>query len=176
MKSFVFSIVLAVLSVAPADVAAEELRDPADFFDQTFGDLGEDADEARDEGKIGVLVMFETEDCPWCKRMKETVLNRALVQDLYRGSFRIVSLNTEGDTTIVDFAGNAIVEKDFALKHNRVRATPVFVFFDLEGNVVARYTGAVKNVDEFLLLGEYVIDGHYRDTRFNNFKRARLAS
>ncbi|MCZ7597612.1 MAG: thioredoxin family protein [Gammaproteobacteria bacterium] len=124
MKSFVFSIFLAVLSVAPANVAAEELRDPADFFDQTFGDLGEDADEAREEGKIGVLVMFETEDCPWCKRMKETVLNRVVVQDLYRRSFRIVSLNTEGDTTIVDFTGNAIVEKDFALKHNRVRATP----------------------------------------------------
>ncbi len=176
MKFFLSCIALAALLIAPAGAVAEELRNPADFFDQTFGDLGEEAAEARDEGKIGILVMFETEDCPWCKRMKETVLNRARVQDLYREWFRIISLNTEGDTAIVDFSGNDIIEKDFALKHNRVRATPVFVFFDLEGNVLARYTGAVKNIEEFLLLGEYVIDGHYKDTRFNNFKRARLSS
>jgi thioredoxin-related protein len=57
-----------------------------------------------------------------------------------------------------------------------VRATPVFVFFDTEGNLLTRYTGAVKDVDEFLLLGEYVVEGHYKEMRFNNYKRARLSS
>ncbi len=157
-------------------VAAEELRDPSAFFDETFGDLAEEAEAVRDEGKVGLLVMFETDDCPWCMRMKETVLNRARVQDRYREHFRIVSLNTEGGTPVIAFDGEEMLEKDFALKYNRVRATPVFVFFDADGEVMARYTGAVKNVDEFLLLAEYVIDGHYRTERFNNFKRARLSS
>jgi thioredoxin-related protein len=155
---------------------AEELRSPSAFFDQSFGDLQEEAEQAREEGKLGVLLMFETDDCPWCKRMKETVLNRARVQDLYRENFRIISLNTEGGTPVVGFDGNEVMEKDFALKYNRVRATPVFAFFDSDGELLASYTGAVKNVDEFMLLGEYVIGGHYKDLRFNAYKRTRPGS
>ena len=174
LHQFAAGMLVLLLIALPA--AAEEIRDPSAFFDQSFGDLQEEAAQARDEGKKGVLLMFETDDCPWCKRMKETVLNRARVQDLYRENFRILALNTEGDTPIVDFDGEEILEKDFALKHNRVRATPVFVFFDPDGQLLARYTGAVKSVEEFMLLAEYVIDDHYRNERFNRFKRSRLSS
>ncbi len=166
----------AVLLLASLSSAAEEIRSAEGFFDQSFGDLQEEAAQAVDEGKKGVLLMFETDDCPWCKRMKETVLNRARVQDLYRGNFRILALNTEGDTPIVDFDGSEILEKDFALKHNRVRATPVFVFFDTEGQLMTRYTGAVKSVEEFMLLAEFVIGDHYKSGRFTQFKRARSSS
>jgi thioredoxin-related protein len=176
MKSTAYIAGLVACFLAVATVRAEDVRSASAFFDQSFGDLREEAATAREEGKVGVLLMFETDDCPWCKRMKETVLNRGRVQDMYHAHFRILSLNTEGDTVIVDFDGNEVMEKDFALKHNRVRATPVFVFFDTEGNLLTRYTGAVKDVDEFLLLGEYVVEGHYKEMRFNNYKRARLSS
>ncbi len=166
---------LALLLIS-TPLAAEEIRSAETFFDQSFGDLQEEAAQAVEEGKKGVLLMFETDDCPWCKRMKETVLNRARVQDLYRQNFRILALNTEGDTSIIDFDGSEILEKDFALKHNRVRATPVFVFFDPQGQLMTRYTGAVKSVDEFMLLAEFVIDDHYKTERFTRFKRARESS
>ncbi len=176
MRLGVFATVLLAGALAVSPLAADELRDASAFFDETFGDLQEEAGEARAEGKVGVLLMFETDDCPWCLRMKETVLNRVRVQDYYRQHFRIISLNTEGGTPVTAFDGTELLEKDFALKYNRVRATPVFVFFDTDGELLARYTGAVKNVEEFLLLAEYVVDGHYRDERFNNFKRKRLSS
>ena len=104
------------------------------------------------------------------------ILNQSEVQDYYRKNFRILTMNVEGDNLIVDFNGEEILEKDFALKHNRIRATPVFLFLDLEGSRIARYTGAAKNVEEFMLLGEYVTDGHYESTNFIRFKRARLKS
>lgn len=174
-----FSAVMAGISLwflLASVLHAEELRSASVFFDQSFGDLREEAEQARDEGKAGVLLMFETDDCPWCKRMKETVLNRARVQDVYRENFRIISFNTEGGTPVVGFDGEEVMEKDFALKYNRVRATPVFAFFDVEGRLMASYTGAVKDVEEFMLLAEYVIGGHYKDSRFNAYKRARLDS
>jgi len=77
----------------------------------------------------------------------------------------------EGDNLIVDFDGNEIAEKDFALRHNRIRATPVFLFLDLNGKRVMRYTGATKNKEEFMLLGEFVHDKHYETTNFIKFKR-----
>ncbi len=148
-------------------------RDPGQyFFDQTFGDYSEELANAREEGKQGVLLMFEMDECPFCHRMKTTVLNQPAVQDYFKSHFRIFPVDIEGDLEVTDFAGNATTQKDMALKQFRVRATPVFAFFDLDGNMVARYTGATRDADEFMLLGSYVVDGAYKDTTFTKYKRA----
>jgi thioredoxin-related protein len=57
-----------------------------------------------------------------------------------------------------------------------VRATPVIMFFDLDGKPVARYTGATADVDEFMWLGQYVADGIYKDMPFTRYKRERRQS
>jgi thioredoxin-related protein len=108
--------------------------------------------------------------------MKETVLNQVAVQEYFRRHFRMLMVDTEGDTLITDFSGTEIAEKDFALKHNRVRATPVFAFFDLQGKLLTKYTGATRDPQEFLWLGEFVVDGHYRNTRFTKYKRKKRAA
>ncbi len=154
-----------------------EIRSPEEyFFHQTFGDLLEEVEIAKDEGQGSILVMFELNDCPWCERMKAMILNQSEVQDYYRKHFRILTMNVEGDNLIVNFNGENIAEKDFALKHNRIRATPVFLFLDLEGKRIMRFTGAAKSVEEFMLLGEFVVQRHYETTNFIKFKRNRLSS
>jgi len=166
---------LALLAAGNA-AAGEALRDAeSGFFDQTLGDLKDELATARDEGKQGVLVFFGMEECPFCQRMKAQVLNRVPVQDYYHQHFRIVNVDVEGDIVIQDFKGRDISEKDFAFKVNRVRATPVFLFYDLNGEPVARYTGATSGVDEFLLLGEYVVKGIYKDMPFTRYKRQNLS-
>jgi thioredoxin-related protein len=152
-------------------VVAEQ-RDPeAFFFNETFGDYAEELENAKEQGKRGVLLMFQQQDCPFCYRMRTTVLNQKRVQDYYRGNFLIFHVDIEGDIEITDFSGEQLPEKDFAFKKNRVRATPVFAFYDLEGNRVARYTGATTDVDEFMLLGKYVVDEIYKTTSFSRYKR-----
>ena len=155
-------------------VCAETPRDPdTAFFDQSLGDFREELEIAREEGKSGLLLFFEMGDCPFCARMKRDVLNQAAVQDYYRQHFRIIPVDIEGDVEIIDFQGQSIAEKDFAFQVNRVRATPVFLFYDLDGKPLARYTGATSGVDEFLWLGEYVVQGIYRDMPFAKYKRLR---
>ncbi|MCO6414328.1 MAG: thioredoxin family protein [Thiogranum sp.] len=152
--------------------SAAALRDPeTHFFNQTLGDFREELQIARDEGKQGLLLFFEMDDCPFCARMKRDVLNRPEVQDYYRAHFRIIPVDIEGDVEITDFQGRELPEKDFAFQINRVRATPVFLFYDLEGGQVARYTGATSGIDEFLWLGEYVVNRVYKDMPFTRYKR-----
>ena len=161
-----------LLITASLATAAEGPRDPyRHFFQDTFGDFTEELQLARDEGKQGVLIFFEMDECPFCHRMKQYVLNQPEVQQYYRDHFRIFAVDIEGDIEITDFNGNLTTQKDFAFKQNQVRATPVFAFFDLEGNRIARYTGATSGVDEFMWLGEYVAEGHYDDTSFVRYKR-----
>nr|WP_242482494.1 thioredoxin family protein [Thiocystis violacea] len=155
-------------------VALAATRDPVQhFFDSTFGDFKEELQTAKEAGKAGVLLMFEMDECPFCQRMKSTVLNQSEVQDYFKEHFLIFPVDIEGDIEITNFSGEAMKQKDFALKSYRVRATPVFAFFDLEGNLVAKYIGATRDADEFLLLGAYVVDGHYKDVSFQQYKRDR---
>jgi len=155
-------------------LAGAATRDPTSyFFDQTLGDFREELQTAREEGKKGILIMFEMDECPFCRRMKATVLNQVEVQDYFKANFLIFPVDIEGDVMITDFQGNTVAEKDFAFKQYRVRATPVFAFFDLDGNLVTRYTGATSDAREFLWLGEFVAEGHYRQTNFSRYKRAR---
>ncbi len=165
--------VFLLLATARADsMDLNALAASADgFFDQSFGDLQEELEIVRDEGKSALLVMFETDDCPWCLRMKQTVLNRQAVQDYFHENFRILAMDAEGDVLVTGFDGNEISMRDFSLQAMRVRATPVFAFFDTGGELVTRYTGALKNAHDFMLLGRFVVDGHYRDTRFSQFRR-----
>ena len=158
-------------SVMPLQVLSE-IRDPqAYFFNESFGDFAEELENAREEDKRGVLIMFQQADCPFCQRMRITVLNQSDVQDYYRKNFLIFQVDIEGDLDITDFGGQQTIEKDFAFKQQRVRATPVFAFFNLDGKRIARYTGATTDVEEFLLLGQYVVDEIYRSMSFNRYKR-----
>ncbi len=147
-------------------------RDPYNyFFNETWGDFSEELEKASAEGKKGILLFFELDECPYCHRMKRTVLNQPDVQAYFREHFLNFSVDIEGDVQMVDFQGRDTSQKDFSFKANRVRATPVFAFYDLEGEQIVRYTGATSSVQEFLWLGEFVADGHYKNLRFTKYKR-----
>lgn len=157
-----------------SSVSAEEIRDPeTHFFGQSFGDLKEELQTARSEGKKGLFVMFHNTECPWCAKMKANVMNQVSVQDYYGKYFVNVQIDTEGSEMITDFNGKEMMEKDFALKHNRIRATPVFLFFDTNGKQLVKYTGATRNTREFMWLGEFVVGEHYTNKRFAIYKRER---
>ncbi|MBI5613083.1 MAG: thioredoxin fold domain-containing protein [Gammaproteobacteria bacterium] len=161
--------------IPAAGYGAEPARDTAGFFDQSFANLKEELQAARSEGKLGLVIMFDDEDCPWCQKMKATVLTQARVQDYYRKHFRVIHLDVKGDAPVTDVTGQEMAQKDFAFLRHRVRATPVFLFLDLDGKVVNRYTGASKDADEFLLLAEFVVSGAYQSGNFVAYKRQKLS-
>ncbi len=155
-----------------------QIQDYANFFDESLNDMQEEAEIAREEGKKGLLLMFEMDECPFCKRMKKTILNRTEVQDFYKKHFRILSIDIEGDLELTDFSGKETTQKDFSLKQFRVRATPVFQFLDLEGKPIknGRLTGATRDKKEFMLLGQYIVSGENTKMPFIRYKRQQKKS
>jgi len=173
-KIAIFGLVCSLFFPAMQGVSAtaEVPRDPTKFFfNTTFGDFSEELQTAKDEGKKGILLFFEMDECPYCHYMKQKVLNQPRVQKYFRDNFLIFPVDIEGDIEITTFKGEVMKEKDFAFKLNRVRATPVFAFYDLSGKRIARHTGKTSSIDEFMLLGQYVADGEYKNTRFSKYKR-----
>lgn len=153
--------------------ASAETRDPGNFFfQQKFGDLQADLQEAKKQGKKGIFLFFEQDACPFCERMKTTILSQSDVQDAFRANFLMFPIDTNGDTEITDFQGKSTTEKDFAFGH-RVRATPTMLFFDLDGKLITRYTGPTKDKAEFLLLGQFVSEGAYATQPFTKYKQGK---
>ncbi len=167
-----------LFSALPALLQASTPRDPYQyFFEQSLGDLTEELEIARDEGKKGLFLFFEMDECPFCHRMKETVLNQPEVQEYFRQHFHSLAIDIEGDIDIVAFDGSDMTQKAFASK-NRVRATPLLAFFDLDGKQIFKYVGAPSGIEEFIWMGEYIADGIYlqkdesgRNIRFTRYKR-----
>jgi len=140
------------------------------FFDLSLGDLKSELATAKESGKTGVMIMFEQEGCPFCFRMKNTILNQSEVQDYFHQHFLIFLLDIRGSLPMEDFTGRKTTEKDFSIEH-RVYGTPVFDFFDLDGKLITRFPGTAKDVNEFLLLGKCVAEGSCKKMSFNAYKR-----
>jgi thioredoxin-related protein len=170
VKAGLLFLVLSAYAMAGSVLA--EPRDPyKHFFNESWGDFHEELQRAKQEGKDGIMIFFEMDECPFCHYMKQNVLNQPEVQAYYRKHFLNFSVDIEGDVEITDFKGKKMKEKDFAFKENRVRATPVIAFFDLDGNRIHRHTGKTAGVHEFMLMGQYIVNDIYKKMSFVRYKR-----
>ena len=150
-----------------------ETRDArAHFFTQTFGDLREEMHVARDEGKLGMLLFFESEHCSYCQHMIRKVFSEKSVQDWYSERFVSIAVDIHGDVELTDFDGIALPSKVFA-DHRKVFLTPVLAFIDLDGNEIYRHLGMIRTPGEFLLLGEYIEGKHHHLMEFRTFRERR---
>lgn len=158
--------------VACAPAFSAETRDPEQyFFNPNTGDLKAELGDARNAGKKAIFLMFEQEGCPACIYMKRNVLNRVDVQKFYRQRFLNFSIDIHGAVPIRDFAGRDLTEKTYS-QLLRIKGTPTFVFYDLEGNQVVHILGPVMEAAEFLLLGEFVASGAYKSSKFAKYKQS----
>jgi thioredoxin-related protein len=159
---------LFLLALAPAHAADDWER----FFELSFGDLRAEAAEAKKDGKLGLVVMYHFEECPYCERMKREVLSRPEVRAHYRRSFRAIAIDTRGSLPITGFDGRVLPENRY-VQAAGVRATPTFQFYGLDGALLATRAGALYDPAEFMLLADYVASGAYRSTSFAAYKSSK---
>ncbi len=143
------------------------------FFDANTGDLKAELADAKAANRKAILFMYEQEGCSACIYMKQNVLNRVDVQELYRRHFVSFTVDIHGSVPLKDFNGKDITEKAFAAAA-KVRGTPTFVFHDMTGTEIVRIAGAVRDVNEFKLLAEFVASGAYKTRQFAEHKQLQL--
>jgi len=137
-------------------VAAEFVTESLD------NDFRGEIEAAADEGK-NLVIMFHQLGCPYCDKMRARVLPHKTVEGYFDDKFFLIESDIRGDLDVVTPKGEETIEKKYARKM-RIRATPVFVFFDQQGNDVLRLTGFI-DVDGFVKAGQYVRDGVYKSKK-----------
>ena len=141
------------------------------FFTRTFGDLPEEMQTARADNKLGMLLFFEAETCPYCQRMVENVFSQKNVQQWFGERFVSIAVDIHGDVELKDFDGITLPSKVFSA-HRRVFFTPVIAFVDLDGNEMYRHLGMIRTAEELLLLGEYIAGKHHYRMEFKTYAMA----
>ena len=165
MTRFVLRLLL--LALLPLAAGAAEPR--GHFFVLNTGDLKAELGDAKSGGKKALMLFFEQEGCPGCRHMKQNILNRQDIQDYYGRHFVSLAIDIYGAVPLRDFAGRESTEKGYA-QSVKIRATPTFVFHDLEGREIVRIVGPLQTGEEFLLLGEFVASGAYKTRTFAQYK------
>jgi len=112
-----------------------------------------------EEGKYLVL-FFHQAGCPYCDKMRARVLPSPQVMNYFSDNFVMMESNIRGNLDVIMPDGTAASEVEFARKI-RVRATPVFIFYDKDGTPALRTTGFL-DADRFLMAGKYVVEGVHK--------------
>ena len=175
MKAALAGFLLALPLISAAGSPGDELQTRNArqyFFTPTFGDLPEEMQVARDEGKLGMLLFFEAESCPYCQHMVHKVFSQPRVQEWFGERFVSIAVDIHGDVELTDFDGITLPSKVFS-DHRRIFLTPVLAFIDLDGNEIYRHLGMIKTADELLLLGEYVAGNNHHRMEYKTYARQR---
>lgn len=178
MLKSVTSTLLLVCSIALLTIANVQAADEAkqEIFSLFFDDLQEAKQESIEQNKKGIMLFFEMEVCPYCQRMRNTVLKNPEIVNYYRKNFLVYAVDILGQVKLVDFDGQSTTYKAFSQKQHRVRSTPTILFFDNEGSPIYRYAGAIQDPMMMQWLGEYVVAGMYQQYSFKDYQQKRRTS
>jgi thioredoxin-related protein len=141
-----------------------------DWFLETFLNLQDDLNNARESGKKGLMVVFSTVGCSYCYKFADETLRDPDVVAKLRRDFDALALEIFSDDFMIAPWGEELPVKEFA-RELAADYTPATYFFDLEGKPRLRIVG-FNPPDRFLSAMRYVAEGHYHEGSFREFLAA----
>lgn len=149
-----------------SDEPVDQIIHP-DWFKQSFLDLKDDVDEAKQSAKTGIIVFFGQPHCAYCNALITNDFGDAAIADYTQKHFDVIALDIYGDRTVTDVTGTSRSERDYALKL-KAELTPTLDFYDTENNLVFRLRGYYPP-DKFNSALHYVVEKHYLRQRFRDY-------
>lgn len=168
------------LSIGPASKAGgfdeaqiTHIGYPA-WFKESFLDLQEDIEEARDAGKVGVMLLFTSEGCSYCAEFIRTSLADPYLSGRLQDHFDAVGLDIFSDAELVDPAGRDTRVNQFALEAG-AGFSPTLLFYGDSGRLLYRGVGYYPP-ERFSLVLDYLIGRHNEKASFRDLVATRTAS
>lgn len=130
-----------------------------DWFKESFLDMAEDIEEAKEEDKHVILFMT-LEFCPYCTKMlNDNFIEGAKHQKYIKDNFDVIGINIKGSREIALNEDKSMTEKEYAA-YLKVQYTPTIIFLNQKNEVVVRLNGYrspenLKLVLDFVKKKEY---------------------
>ncbi len=144
----------------------------ASLFECPVGDLQRLLEKVSATERDGLLLLFETADCPYCRRMREGVLADADLIAHYRRHFLAAELDLESEAPLTGIDGGVTDARALGRRLGVVRS-PTLIFFDAAGEERYRHSGLIADPREFRALADYVSGGHQERIGFREYLKTR---
>lgn len=146
---------------------SEDLEYP-DWFKSSFLDLREDIQEAKQQNKLGIIVYFGQQHCPYCEYLLK--VNWEEKQDIVEYTkryFDVIAIDIWGQLSVVMPDGTETTERQYS-EIEDTRFTPTLLFYNTEGKEVFRLRGYYPPY-KFRAALDYVIGGYYTKQNFSAY-------
>jgi thioredoxin-related protein len=140
------------------DAVSQHIEYPAWFENTPFNDLEAVLDDARSQGKKGLMVLFTTEGCSYCEQFIRRSLGDQRTASHVQANFAAVGLEIFDDREMTDPRGEAMPIKAFAEREG-AEFSPTLLFYGEDGERLVRQVG-YQSRKRFRRTLDYLTDGH----------------
>ena len=148
-------------------VTGGSMHEAPEWFKESFLDMSNDIDEAKDNNKH-VMLFMDLNGCPYCTRMlKESFIAKNETSDFAKKHFDVINLNVKGSREIAWSEDETFTEKALARKL-KVQYSPTVIFLDENKKTVVRVNG-YRSAKNFKNILEYVQGKHYKNMKLIDF-------
>lgn len=140
------------------------------FFDCLDDDLTIATNKLHVESALkGLMLFFETEDCPFCRRMRKGVLRDLDLIRHFRKDFLSFSLDLDNESPLIAPDGSKTTMMAYSREFHRVVRTPTMIFLGRDGEELHRHSGIIVDQRVLRALADYVAGAHYEQIGFRDF-------
>ncbi len=150
----------------PGDMTNPGYVPHPDWFKQSFLDIAEDIEEASEEDRH-LMLYFYQDGCPYCKMFIENDLGQHDIAEYAKTHLDLVAINIFGALEVIDVDGEALAERDFAMKIG-VMFTPTLITYAPDGSVAFRINGYYPP-PKFRAAMRFIAEKRYANERFVEF-------
>lgn len=173
MTGFIVSFQLSTSHAEPNSIykfsdypTTRSLKNPP-WFKQSFLNLQDDLAEAKQAGKIGVIVYFGQNNCAYCDKLLKHNFGRDDIADYTQKYFDVVHLDIWGKIEVTTAKGQKLSERAFADKE-KVNFTPTLLFYNLDGEKIFKLRGYYPPY-QFRAALDYVVGEYYQIETFKSY-------
>jgi thioredoxin-related protein len=138
-----------------------------EWMTPAFVDLESDLEQARANGKSGVMVLFTTQGCTYCAEFINRSLGDPILQRRVRDNFVSIGLEIFDDAEMVDQHGDELPIKKFA-EREQAGMAPTLLFYGPDNDLIFRAIG-YQSPQRFAAILDYLIGGSHRDLTFRDY-------
>jgi len=155
-----------VNAVEPGKIVGGKVSELPEWFKDSFLDIAEDVEEAKDENKHLMLYMHLT-GCPYCYKMVEEGFKNNANTQIIKDNFDVVAINIRGNKEVALSEDLTMTEEEVR-NHYKVNFTPTIVFLDQNNKLVYKVNG-YRSVENFKHILNFVKTRAYQNTTLAEF-------
>jgi len=138
-----------------------------EWFKQSFMDMNEDVEEAKEENKH-VMLFMNLKFCPYCSKMlQENFEESSKLQPYIQKYFDVIAIDIKGSKEIDINEDTTMTEIEYA-KYLKVQYTPTILFLDQDNNIVVRING-YRSPENFKYILDFVKNKEYKNMSLTQY-------